>query len=912
MNLNESQTRQQYIDGQLAKAGWGINDCVLIKEYYLRNNFETREEEGRYHSKGEFADYVLLGLNSRPIAIVEAKRTNRDPLAGKRQAADYADQIQRQLGIDPFIFLTNGQTILFWDRSRYAPREISGFFTRSDLERLLHQKRYSKSLHEVELSAGIANRAYQTEAIRRATEKIEEAQRKFLLVMATGTGKTRTVISLMDVLLRAKRVQQVLFLADRRELVRQAISAIKEHLPNESLGRIESSELPTSARIHVATYPSMVQFYDRLSPGYYDLIIADESHRSIYNRYKGIFDHFDALHIGLTATPTDFIDHNTFELFACEDGLPTFDYPYDQAVAEQYLVPYRVLDAQTSFQVSGIYGEQLSLPLQQQLAEKGIDVEEVQFEGTDIERKVINTGTNDAIVREFVDKCRKDALGLPAKSIIFAVSHAHAKRIYESFNRLYPNYQRRGLAEIIDSHMERAEETLDDFKFKDMPRVAISIDMLDTGIDVPAIQTLLFAKPVYSRVKFWQMIGRGTRLYTDQQTGKVKKDFLIIDCWNNFSYFQLNPEGETGHPNEPLPVRLFRLRLEKQIFMRGQDIDDTRVTTTMQQMLAELSLDNINIRPHREEILNLMKIWPVTDEKTTQHLSKTIAPLLRYYWSESLLEIQFRIIVERIAVAQLSGDNIEVAKLTERAQDAVRNLAENIREVKEVAEQRTWVLSKSFWTHLEQDRLDMLQDTFAPLMRFRQRTGGEVIQLNLPDQIASRRWIIYGPTGEGAFAESYREQVEAYVKRLADNLPAIKKLKRGDYIADEDIEQIAKALNQADLFVTKERLQEVYQQPAASLPDFIRHILDIAKLPTWEDHIKEAFDEFIAEHGLMSASQTNFLRAIRAAVLRHTKLTRDQLHRPPLSRIGVVENLFKPNEIDKIIDFANNLIDQVA
>ncbi len=912
MPLNEAQTRQQYIDSQLAKAGWGANECVLIEEYYLRSAIETREGKSKYQAKGEFADYVLLGSNGRPIAVVEAKRTSRDPLAGKRQAADYADTIQRQFAIDPFIFLTNGKEILFWDRPRYAPREISGFFTRDDLERLLYQKKYAKPLFEIELNADIAGRAYQIEAIRRTTEKIEESHRKFLLVMATGTGKTRTVIGLMDILLRAKRAQQILFLADRRELVRQAMSAIKEHLPNESLGRIEAGEVPTSARIHVATYPSMLQLFEQLSPGYYDLIVADESHRSIYNRYKSIFDHFDSIQLGLTATPTDFIDHNTFELFACEDGIPTFNYPYDQAVSEQYLAPYRVLDARTSFQVSGIHGEQLALPLQQQISEQGVDIDEIQFEGTDIERNVVNTGTNDAIVREFMDKCRKDALGLPAKSIVFAVSHAHAKRLYESFNRLYPNYQRRGLAEIIDSHMERAEATLDDFKFKDMPRVAISIDMLDTGIDVPAIETLLFVKPVFSQVKFWQMIGRGTRLYTDPQTGKEKKDFLIIDCWNNFAYFQLNPQGETEHPNEPLPVRLFRLRLERQILLQGQDIADKTVISSLQKMLTQLPLDNINIRPHRETIQQLITAWPHLDEDTVQRLSLTIAPLLRYYWASSLPEIQFRIIVERIAITHLSGNQDEAPKLIQRAQESIRSLADNIREVKAVAEQRAWVLSDGFWSHLDQDRLDMLQNIFAPLMRFRQRKDHEVIKLNLPDQIASRRWIIYGPSGEGAFAESYREQVEAYVRSLVDDVPALGKLKRGEAITDEDIEQIAGALNRADLFVTEERLRKVYQQPAAGLPDFMRHILDIAKLPTWEDQTKEAFDNFIAEHGFMSASQINFLRAVRAAVLRHTRLTRDQLHLPPLSRIGVAENLFDSNELNQIIDFANNLIEEAA
>lgn len=450
--LNEAQTRQQLIDHQLARAGWGTAERRIVEEYLL-SVAEAEIEHGQ--KPQEFADYVLLGRDGRPLAVIEAKRTGRDALAGKRQASDYADQICNHFGFDPFIFLTNGQTVLFWDRDRYPPREVSGFFTREDLERLAYQKRYSLPLSQVEMNIKIAGRDYQIEAIRRVTEAIQAARRKFLLVMATGTGKTRMVIGLIDLLLRAKRVQQVLFLADRRELVRQAASEFKTHLPNENVGRIEGGEILHAARIHVATYPSMMQAYEQLSPGYYDLIIADESHRSIYNRYRAIFDRFDALQVGLTATPTDFIDHNTFQLFGCEDGAPTFNYPFEQAVADRNLVNYRVLEAQTRFQISGIQGEQLPLPLQQAIAAEGVDIEELNFEGTDIERTVTNTGTNDAIVREFMEKCRKDALGIPAKSIVFAVSHAHAKRLYESFNRLFPDYQRRGLAEIIDSHMER-------------------------------------------------------------------------------------------------------------------------------------------------------------------------------------------------------------------------------------------------------------------------------------------------------------------------------------------------------------------------------------------------------------------------------------------------------------------------
>lgn len=444
MAITEALTRRRHIDRQLAEAGWGSDDHAILEEYALG---PQKNGIAEYGEKYGFADYVLLGKDGKPLALVEAKRTSRDALAGKRQAADYADQIKRKFGVDPFIFLSNGQEIWFWDRDRYAPREVSGFFTREDLERLAYQRRYATPLVEVETNKDIAGRPYQLEAIRRVAEAIETAQRKFLLVMATGTGKTRTAIALADVLLRSRRVQRILFLADRRELVRQAMGAIKDHLPRESMGRVEGGNIPEGVRIHVATYPSMMRTFAVLSAGHYDLIIADESHRSIYNRYKDIFDHFDTLQLGLTATPTDFIDHNTFELFGCEDGFPTFYYPYEQAVEEGYLVPYRVLNAQTGFQIAGIHGETLPPELQQKLTEQGVDLEELAFEGTDIEKKVANTGTTDALVREFMENCRKDMLGLPNKSILFAISHDHAKRLYQSFNKLFPDYQRRGIWE---------------------------------------------------------------------------------------------------------------------------------------------------------------------------------------------------------------------------------------------------------------------------------------------------------------------------------------------------------------------------------------------------------------------------------------------------------------------------------
>ncbi|HHW63637.1 MAG TPA: DEAD/DEAH box helicase family protein [Rhodocyclaceae bacterium] len=904
---SEETTRIELIDVDLARAGWSKQSRSLIEEYCLT----AAEPEATYQGP-KFADYVLLGRDGRPVAVVEAKRSSRDELAGKRQAAEYADAIRTRFGIEPFIYLTNGRDIQFWDRDRYPPRRVAAFHTREDLERQFHQRRYAQPLRGIAIEARIAGRDYQVEAIRRVAESIEAAKRRFLLVMATGTGKTRTTIALVDLLLRAKRAQRVLFLADRRELVRQAMTEFKNHLPNESLARIESGEAPT-ARIHFATYPSMMQVYERLSVGHYDLIIADESHRSIYQRYKALLDHFDALVLGLTATPTDYIDHNTFQLFTCDDGVPTYLYSYEQAVADGNLVNYRVLDAQTQFQIQGIQGDSLPEPLQQMARDQGVDLEELDFEGTDLEKSVVNQGTNDAIVRELIARCRKDAQGLPHKTIVFAVSHAHAKRLYESFNRLYPELQRRGLAEIIDSHMERADALLDDFKFKAMPRVAISVDMLDTGVDVPAIQNLVFAKPVFSRVKFWQMIGRGTRLYTDPRTGELKCDFLIIDHWKNFAYFQLNPEGEVDRPSEPLPVRLFRDRLIRWQLEVAQARPTDTTVRRLQAMLGALPRQSIDVRPHVDALDQLAQSWPAPDAPHIDRLSHTLAPLLRLVPGQSLDELQWRLWCERAALALLQGDAEQGQRLQARIQDALRRLPEAIPEVRAQRDALAFALSPGFWQHLDLSRLDDLQERFAPLMRFRVREGGQPIEINLPDRIAQRHWIIYGPTGEGAFAESYREQVEAWVRRLADDHPVLAKLKRGEPVSDAELDAVSTTLNQTDLFVTADTLRQAFDAPQASLLELLRHILrQDARLPDRETRVQQAFDAFIAAHPRLRANQLAFLRAVKAAVLRHGRITRAALSQPPLAHVGKVDALFAPQDIDELIALAEKLNERAA
>ncbi len=932
----EAEIRQQNIDKQLAEAGWSLEKGNLVEELFLQGKSKqvkdlpedytlpqissTSSVSASTHSseKRRFADYALLGKDGKPLAILEAKRDSRSPLEGMEQAAEYADRIYRETGNQPFIFLSNGDETYFWDKDKYPPREINSFYSVEDIERLDLLRLYSQPLHLFQPEPTIVERDYQIQAIQTIIDGIKQKKRKFLLVMATGTGKTRTVIALIDILIRASWVRRMLFLADRRELVKQAEDAFAEYIPLESRVRIEGGSISRDARIHFATYPSMMQVSPQLSTGYYDVIIADESHRSIYKRYKDIFTHFDALQIGLTATPTDYIDHNTYELFDCIDDLPTFEYLFETAVANEYLVNFRVLEARTRFQIEGIKAGQLPYEFQYQIQEQGLELSEINFEGSDLERKVTNTGTNDQLVDEFMQECYRDARGLPGKSIIFAVSHNHALELLASFNRRYPDLQARGMAKVIDSHMERAEKILEDFKTKDMPRVAISVDMLDTGIDMPAIQTLVFAKPVYSQVKFWQMIGRGTRLWVDPVTGQRKNDFLIIDHWDNFKYFDMNPEGEVINPSEPLPVRLFRVRLRKLALLRARD-DEVIVEETLAQlhkMLEQLPDKNIQVRAYGTELATLKddKTWERQDISANGRLSRITAPLMRFLPDINIYTLLFELHTENLALAYLEGNQVSVERMREQIKDELARLPRDLPEVKSKDSMLTWVESTDFWTHLSLRRILDLQKELTPIMRYRQEERRSIIKLFLPDIMKRRRWITYGPAGEGAFAEDYQGQVEARVKDLAEQDPTLTKIKQKRQPGEEEMLALAELLNKPDLFIREEILQQAYENPDMRLIDFLRHVLGVQRIPSREQRISEAVKHFLQQHPTYTPMQRRIVYALRSALLRLSEeegsvtFTVSHLTEEPFNRIGRVEELFSTPELDELLQFANSQV----
>jgi type I restriction enzyme R subunit len=572
MTRTEAQTRSELIDMHLAQSGWNVKDPTqVIEEFDILTPISEGVAETLTPYKGhQFSDYVLLGKDRSPLAVVEAKKTSRDAAIGREQAKQYCHNIRTQLGCElPFCFYTNGHDIYFWDLDNYPPRRVVGFPTRDDLERFQYIRRNRKPLTRELINTAIAGRDYQIRAIRAVLEGIEQKKRDFLLVMATGTGKTRTCIALADALMRASHAEKVLFLVDRIALREQALAAFKEHLPNEPRWPNAGEKLISrDRRIYVSTYPTMLNIIrdesQRLSSHFFDFIVVDESHRSIYNTYKEVLDYFKTIILGLTATPTDIIDHNTFRLFLCEEGLPTFAYTFEEAVnsVPPFLCSFQVMKIQTRFQMEGISKRTITLEDQKKLILEGKEIEEIHFEGSQLEKEVINKGTNTLIVREFMEECIKDVSGvLPGKTIFFCSTKAHARRMEEIFDHLYPQYKGE-LAKVLVSDDPRVYGKgglLDQFTNSDMPRVAISVDMLDTGIDVREIVNLVFAKPVYSYTKFWQMIGRGTRLL---ETGKPKpwciekEVFLIMDCWDNFEYFKLEPKGRELKPQIPLPAAI--------------------------------------------------------------------------------------------------------------------------------------------------------------------------------------------------------------------------------------------------------------------------------------------------------------------------------------------------------------------
>lgn len=934
MIRSEAQTRSQLIDSLLAQSGWDVKDPVqVVEEFDILTALPDGVEEPRTPYEGhQFSDYVLLGKNGRPLAVVEAKKTSKDPALGREQAKQYCQNILNQLGGElPFCFYTNGLDTYFWDLDNYPPRKVVGFPTRDDLERFQYIRRNRKPLTQELVNTSIADRDYQIRAIRAVLEGIEQKRRDFLLVMATGTGKTRTCIALVDALMRAGYAEKVLFLVDRIALREQALSAFKEYLPNEPRWpNVAEKLIAKDRRIYVSTYPSMLNVIrddaQHLSPHFFDFIVVDESHRSIYNTYKEVLDYFKTITIGLTATPTDIIDHNTFRLFHCEDGIPTFAYTFEEAVNHlpPFLSSFQVMKIQTRFQIEGISKRTISLEDQKKLLLEGKEIEEINFEGSQLEKEVINKGTNTLIVREFMEESIKDSSGvIPGKTIFFCTSIAHARRIEEIFDKLYPQYKGE-LAKVLVSDDPRVYGKgglLDQFTNSDMPRIAISVDMLDTGIDVREIVNLVFAKPVYSYTKFWQMIGRGTRLLEARKPKPwcTEKDvFLILDCWDNFEYFKLQPKGKELKHQLPLPVRLAGLRIDK--IEKALDLAETQIAereiAKFQQQISQLPKSSVVIREAASALDRLKEpnFWIKLNHQRLEFLRSEIKPLFRTISEADFKAMRFERDLLEYSFAKLSEESEKAETLSEGIVEQISELPLSINFVKAEEGLIRSAQTNHFWAQNDtialENALDELNARLGPLMKFREQdTGTGPVHLDLMDVLFNKERVEFGPQHESVSISRYREMVETMIAELTEHNPVLQKIRNGEEVSPGEATELAEMLHAEHPHITEELLRQAYKNRKAHFIQFIRHIFGIEILKSFPETVSEAFDQFIQQHSNLTSRQLDFLNLLKGFIIEREKVEKRDLISAPFTIIHPqgIRGVFSPMEINEILQLTEQL-----
>nr|WP_321265401.1 DEAD/DEAH box helicase family protein [uncultured Sulfurimonas sp.] len=886
LQYDEATTRKRLIDVALAEAGWDINKPDQV-------TLEQKVEHQPNPTGIGYIDYVLWDDDGLPLAVIEAKKTSVSEEKGRKQAELYAEGLEKTYGFRPVIFYTNGYNTWIWDDAQgYPPRPLFGFYSKSSLHNLAKFQRSNKAqLDTFTPKAEIAGRIYQVETIKRVCENFSSKHRKALIVQATGTGKTRVAIALTDLLVRANWAKRILFLCDRKELVKQAKNAFNDNMSEPLTVVSRRSVNDNTSRIFVATYPAMQSIFQAFDVGFFDLVIADESHRSIYNRYRQIFQYFDALQVGLTATPVEFISRNTYGLFGCSNQDPTAFYALEDAVKDEWLVPYEVFTHTTKFLRDGIHYKDLTDEQKAQLEEDGEADEDLDHEANEVDNKVFNKDTGRHIIRNLMENGIRDASGqLPGKTIIFARRHTHAKILEKLFNELYPQYGGK-FCQVIDNHDPRAEQLIDDFKGdgnnKDLT-IAISVDMLDTGIDVPEVVNLVFAKPVKSKVKFWQMIGRGTRLCEDLfGPGLDKSVFRIFDHWANFEYFEQNkPEAEPSAPTS-LMQRLFNARIDlAEAALNAPELDSFNNTVKLlEQDVNSLPADSIAVREKWQEVLTIQQQGVIErfDPMTVQALRAEISPLTQwinirgqsdaYGFDLLMTQMQTALIQQTQAFEGLKGDLL----------NAVNRLRMNLNQVKAKAETIKQVKSGPFWAAVSLAQLENVRTELRSIMQYQDTSSAKPITPKVIDIEEDPDGIRTGQTTTGLISIDqavYRKRVEEALSALFDKDPTLQKIRAGQPVSQTDLDRLISMVLTEHPDVDLNILREFYPDLADHLDLIIRNIIGMDV-----DAVRDRFQEFVHRNPSLSAKQTQFLRLLERLIAQNGSVEVEQLVDSPFTKL---------------------------
>ena len=862
-DISEFKTRKIYIDVDMKQMGWKFTgiDADVQEEYPVEGMAGVPGQMG-------YCDYVLFGKDGSPLAVVEAKRTSKDPNIGRKQAVLYADCLERKFGRRPMMFTTNGFETYFWDDQTSPQRPVSGIFSKDDLQKLMNRRSERLNLTTIPIDDRITDRYYQKEAIRAVCEQIDLGFRKHLLVMATGTGKTRTASSLTDVLSRGKYVTNILFLADRTALVKQAKDDFKNYLPDMSLCNLCTNKDDRNARIVFSTYPTILNAIDdtkskdgvRLfTPAHFDLIIIDESHRSIFKKYRAIFEYFDAIMVGLTATPKTDVDRNTYDFFEMEHGVPTYAYDYETAVYQDHvLVPYYNYEVQTEFMDEGIDYGKLSPEDKERYEEDFIEDGFMPdfIPSAELNKFIFNELTVDTVLQDLMDRgihvAGGDRIG---KTIIFAQNKRHAEFILERFNKLYPKYKGTFAQRVIcdDTY---AQTVIDDFKIADKPPyIAVSVDMMDTGIDVPECVNLVFFKKVRSKAKFWQMIGRGTRLCKDltcidQVDGEYtdKRRFLIFDYCGNFEFFREHKEGFESKETKTLSENIFGKQVKLiSLLQEGTFSDDAyqkwraALVRTCQSQVKDLNMELVSVKLQLQfvEKYKKEKAFDSLGEGDKGELLQHIAPIVRLNDEDELAK-RFDNFMYGLILASM--EQMPAFKYAKKQLCDIATLLErkvSIPQVKEKMPIIQEINTDEFWVANDILLFEKVREELRGLMKFLDRNPQKKpIITRLTDPIFAQQ---EGVLLEQAYDfEDYRDKVNRYIGEHGDTLAIYKlthniKLSLGDY---QTLERV---------FTSELGSKEDYEREFGETP-FGLLVRKVAKL----DHeaAMQAFSTFINDESL--------------------------------------------------------------
>lgn len=894
--ISEAQTRKKYIDVALKESGWVIG----------KNVTEEEPVTGMPNSTGTgYVDYVLWGKDNLPLAVVEAKKASVDTMVGSQQAKLYADCLQNKYGRRPLIYTTNGFEFYYTnDYMGYPRREVSGFFTQEELQLEMDGRKQRIPLEDIKISDEITNRPYQKEAVTAVCDAIMKKHRKMLIVQATGSGKTRVSISIVDVLRRHNYVKNILFLADRTALVKQAKNNYSNLLPDLSCcNLLDGKDDPESSRMIFSTYPTMMNAIDEkknkfgeklFSPGHFQLIICDEVHRSIYKKYQEIFEYFDAFLLGMTATPKNDIDKNTYSIFDLERGVPTFAYELDKAVEEGYLVNYSTLEYKTQIMEEGIHYDELSDEDKEEY-EKTFESDDMI--GDDISSAAINSwlfnsDTIDTVLKELMEKGLKveggDKLG---KTIIFAKNSLHAQAIVERFNKLFPECGGDYIKQI-DYSIKYCDSLIDEFSIKDkMPQIAVSVDMLDTGIDIPEILNLVFFKKVRSYAKFWQMIGRGTRLCSNLMgEGFDKERFLIFDFCNNFEYFRVNKNGAESGVVESLSEKIYNTKaqiareLQAPRYTSDETYVDYRINLVGQlhDAVIELNDDSFLVKRHMRyvETFRSLPAWNCLETMEISNIKEHIAPLIKPQRDDELAR-RFDYLVYSIALGLLQSKNVQtpvsiVVQTAERL--SAKYSVPQVKKEKDIIEK---VLTPDFWDGVTIIELETVRNAMRSLLQYLEKFVRKVYYTDFPDTIidSTEGEPIYG----GNDLKNYRKKVEYYLKEHSDKI-SVYKLRNNKKLSAADLKELERILWK-ELGSKDDYIKEYGDTPVGRL---VRQIVGVDRAA-----VNEAFSEFLTEERL-NLNQMRFVNLIVDYIAANGNIDDNKvLMGEPFKSVGSITTLFK-------------------